>query len=60
MEYPDQFSPPPTVAPVASAGLPTVDVLPTMADLDRLSADLDMVDETLADLDRDVVADSGS
>jgi len=41
---------PASAVPTTSAG-PTSEVLPTMSDLDRLSASLDQVDRTLAELD---------
>ena len=47
MEFPNQTDHAGNTEPVPA--------LPTMGDLDRLAADLDQVDATLAALDRDVV-----
>lgn len=63
MEHPNSFNPSPTEAvndPSAETPAEGSTALPTMADLDRLSADLDQVDATLAALDRDAVTEPGS
>jgi hypothetical protein len=63
VDLPNETTPEPTTAestaldsselgtPPTEDAMPFAPVLPTMTDLDRLAADLDQVDRTLADLD---------